>query len=129
MKINWNMIDADMLNDYRLPKAPSMFRSVAENLIGVVSRTEFNDYNKISQFDKELMVAYWRQVDGLDSIFSKDYNLPPVNAFEEWFMFTATQPELIRRARQWLVEHNYLIPKASVDKHAQEAGKSWARGF
>ena len=129
MKINWNMINPDMLDNYQLPNAPSMFRGVAEQIIGVISRTEFPPYNKISVFDKHLMVEYWKQVDGMPSIFAKEYNLDPMTAFSEWFCFKATQPELIRRARQWLVEKNYLIPKPSVGKIAQEAGDNWKQAI
>jgi len=122
MKINWRLIDYDLLEELTLPQCPTLFRTQAEHIIEIISRTPFEGYTKMSQYDKHLILEYWRQLDGLDSALQKP------EEFKDWFLKQATNPELIRRARQWLIEHNYLIPSKSVEEFAQQAGVNWRRG-
>ena len=123
MKINWHLVDYDMLDEIQLPSCPSMFRTQAEMILWILARTEPITYLKMSQFDKHLIYEYWRQVDGLDRILQGEHP-----DFKQWFMTQATMPELIRRARQWLIEKNYLIPSQGVENRAQEAGTKWRKG-
>jgi len=109
-----------MLDEIQLPSCPSMFRTQAERILWLLARTEPITYVKMSQFDKHLIYEYWKQIDGLDRALSGD--------FKSWFISQATMPELIRRARQWLIEKNYLIPTQGVEDRAQEAGTKWRQG-
>lgn len=117
MKINWHLVNYDMLGNINLPACPSPFRTQAENIVMLVARLEPFSYSKISQFDKHLIFEYWRQYDGLDRILAEPAT------FKNWFFNSATNPEFIRRARQWLVEHNYFMPSQGVADMAQEAAK------
>jgi len=119
MRVNFNMLNVDMLNEIHLPNAPSLFRGVAEKVVALVTRTQFPNYHTMAQFDKQLTIEYWKQYDGLDKALSEPAT------FRQWFTEKATYPEYIRRARQWLVEHNYLIPKKAISDRAQEAGEKW----
>lgn len=118
MKINWDLIDQDMFSEVRLSNCPPIIAIQAENILELLKRTEYPSYNKMTQFDKWLMVQYWRQFDGLQKDLSN-------GEFEAWFVNRATAPEFIRRARQWLIEHNYLIPSQGVGKRAKDAGRKW----
>ena len=99
----------DMFENIKVPSCPSEFRAVAENILMMATKPGYavGDYNTMTELDKNLMVDYWMEYDGLryekDS-FTYQFKL-------EWFIKKATAPELIRRARQYLVERNYLIVK------------------
>ena len=121
MKINWHLVNYDLLDELSIPQCPSLFRVQAESIIRLVSEMEPFSYNKISQFDKHLIIEYWRAYDGLSKALAEP------SIFKDWFVNTATNPELIRRARQWLVEKNYLIPPQGVEDRAQESGERWGK--
>jgi len=87
----------------------------------LVARLEPFNYTKMSQFDKHIIIEYWRAYDGLARALAEP------STFREWFVGTATNPELIRRARQWLVERNYLIPPKGIEDRAQESGDRWRK--
>jgi hypothetical protein len=70
-----------------------------------------------------LMADYWAEFDGLSQVCP--HNFIDVITFAEWFVKKATPPELIRRARQWLTEHNYFIVKEPVAQNAQKAGQKF----
>ena len=123
MKINFRLVNYDLLDEINISQCPSLFKAQAEGIVKLVSELEPFSYSKISQFDKHLIFEYWRRYDGLDKAFVED-----LGAFGEWFVKSATNPELIRRARQWLVEKNYLIPTPNVAVRAQEAGEKWRQG-
>jgi hypothetical protein len=122
MKINWNMVNPDLLDNYQIPSCPTMFRKEAENIILILTRTQFEDYHTMTNFDKKMLYEYWRQIDGVEA------TLHDIHAFYEWLTTKATEPEKIRRARQWLIEHNFIIPKPNVSEHAQKAGDNWRVG-
>jgi hypothetical protein len=73
----------------------------------------------MTELDKNLMADYWFEFDDMKFILIID--MP--DRWREWFVSKATPPELIRRARQWLVEHRYLILKEDVLSRAQNAGQ------
>ncbi len=122
MKINWNKVNVDMLDNIQIPTCPSMFRKEAENIVLILSRTDF-EYHTMTNFDKKMLYEYWKQIDGVES------TLDNPEAFMEFMVNKATDFEKIRRARQWLVAENYIIPKASVSEHAQKAGENWRGGI
>jgi hypothetical protein len=79
-----------------------------------------NSYNNMTELDKMLMFDYWREYDQMSF-----YSAPKYEAFADWFIHEATAPEIIRRARQFLIEHNYIIEvKESVLQHAHDAGEN-----
>lgn len=110
----------DMNNEVRIPNCePAQLKTVAERLMQMVMGLDYDtgDYHTMTELDKKLMVDYWKTYDNLLDCLSKI-----TYGFDEWFVMCATEPELIRRARQWLVAHRYLILKSDVVEHAQEAG-------
>lgn len=124
MKINVARFpNTDMLGEYLIPQAPSLVRKEAENIIRVLLAEQI-DYTSVTNFDKKLVLAYWRHIDGMDSI-----NMDDDAAFCDWFVNKATMPDAITRARRWLRENNYLIPKPKIDKYAQQAADRWRGGM
>ena len=131
MKLNRALADqykiGDLLNDgeekYRLEmiKTASL-RKTAENILSIIESTYFESYNTMSNLDKQLIYAYWIKIDG-------EPNEVRTDEYRDWFFDKCTVPEDIRRARQWLVEHNFIIVKSDVAKHAQEAGNNRRRSF
>lgn len=119
MRVNTRVFTerTDMMGEFQIPNCPSQFKVVAERLLNLITKPGYavGDYQTTSQLDKMLMVDYWREYDGL--------NLAQLESgWREWFVTSATNPELLRRSRQWLQEHNYIILKSDVAEHAQEAG-------
>lgn len=126
MRVNQRVFTerTDMLDGIRIPNCPSQFKAIAENIMNLATKPGYSvgDYNTMTELDKILMMDYWKEYDsfieGLD--FSN---------FKLWFVHGATPPELIRRARQFLTERNYLIVKESVAQHAQEAGEKFSKAI
>lgn len=118
MRINWKLVNYDMLEDIQLPQCPTMFRSTAEHIIQIIAEMEPFSYSKMSQFDKHLVITYWKY-DGLDKALQEP------DSFRQWYITQATDPTLICRARRWLVEHNYLVPPSGVTDRAQESSEKW----
>jgi hypothetical protein len=116
VRVNSKVFDErqDMFADLYVKNCPSQFEAVANKILNMVAAPGYSagDYHTMSQLDKKLMVDYWNLYDGLDMTV----------LFRDWFVDHATEPELVRRSRQWLVEHNYLIIKETVREHASQAG-------
>jgi len=127
MRVNSKVFDEkqDMFQAIRVPNCPSEFRTVAENILAMATKPGYalSDYNTMTELDKNLMVDYWTEFDGLSQVLPQ--NFIDVITFTKWFVKKATPPELIRRARQWLTEHNYLIVKETVAQNAQKAGQKF----
>ncbi len=113
----------DMFADIKIPNCPSQFKVIAKNLINMLSSPGYSvgDYHTMTELDKILMWDYWREYDRL-----------PITTYDDlrfWFVHKATAPELIRRARQWLSEHNYLLIKSDVAERAYEAGSKFSKAI
>lgn len=117
----------DMLDGIRIRNCPSQFKVIAENLMNMATKPGYSvgDYNTMTELDKLLMIDYWKEYDYLTFPTSEDR----LYQFENWFVKEATAPELIRRARQFLTERNYLIVKEAVAQHAHEAGEKFSRAI
>lgn len=122
MRVNSRVFSerTDMFNGIKIPNCPSQFKVIAENIVNMMIEPgfAFGEYNTMTMADKMMMLYYWREYDGLIA-----YKLE--GEFDWWFIKQASAPELIRRARQWLCEHNYLIPLPSVSERAYEAGEKF----
>jgi len=126
MRINSRVLTEwqGVFGDIKIPetsKCPSQIKVVAERILTMCTGLGYaiGDYQTMTELDKILMVDYWREYDGMENILKifkddKDIDL--------WFIKSATEPELIRRARQWLVEHQAMIVKESVRERASQAG-------
>lgn len=120
MKVNSRVFTerADMFEGITIPNCPTQFKAVAQNIVMLVSKPGYSagKYNTMTELDKIIMLGYWREY---------DYMTYEEDGFDNWFIHTATNPELIRRARQWLVEHNYLLLNSDVQERAMEAGNKF----
>ena len=117
----------DMLDSIRIPNCPNQFKTIAENIMNMATKPGYSvgDYHTMTELDKILMLDYWREFDNLPATDDKEDYL-----FDKfWFIHKATAPELIRRARQWLSEHQYLILKPDVAERAYEAGEKFRKGI
>lgn len=111
----------DMTGFIQIPNCPEQFRKEAENLINMVSFDyPIGKYNTMTELDKNLIFDYWQKYDGL--VFEQD-----IEQQRRWFVEKATSPELIRRARQFLVERNYLLIDEDVLQRASQAGKKFSQ--
>ncbi len=116
----------DMLDGIRIPNCPSQFKTIAENIMDMVTKPGYSvgDYNTMTELDKILLIDYWQEYDGLPP-FGNGFLLD-----KGWLIHKATSAELLRRARQWLVEHQYLIGiKPDVAERAFEAGNKFSRSI
>lgn len=120
----------DMLDGIQVPNCPPQFKLIAENIMNMVSKPGYSigKYHTMTELDKILMLNYWEEYDGMlflpphdDELIGEDYR--------NWFIHKATAPELIRRARQWLSEHNYLLINPNVSERAYEAGSKFSRAI
>lgn len=110
----------DLLGNIQIPNCPSQLKGVAERLVNMASKPGYSvpNYRNVSELDKILTLAYWREYDGLDEALN-------LGNFDNWFLEGATATDIITRARRWLVERNYLILKPSVAEYAMEASEKW----
>ena len=109
----------DMLGEIKITNCPSQICAVAENIIMMATKPGYSisDYHTVTQLDKLLMVDYWKEYDGLNL----DTN------FSQWFISSATMPDLITRAIRWLVSHNYIFLKPSVQENALKAAENFRK--
>lgn len=114
----------DMLDTIRIPNCPSQFKTIAENIMNLVAKPGYSvgDYNTMTELDKILMMDYWKEYDQF--IPELDFS-----NFKLWFVHRATAPELLRRAREWLASHNYIIIKGDVQQRALDAGIKFSRAI
>jgi len=123
MRVNTRVFNErqDLFSELFVKGCPSQFEKEANGILNLAAKPGFSigSYNTMTQLDKKLMVEYWREYDGLNytSELEKD-----MGWFTEWFINNATPPELIRRARQWLSEHNYILIDSAVQERAIGAG-------
>lgn len=111
----------DMTGFIQIPNCPEQFRKEAENLINMVSFDyTVGEYHNMTELDKNLIFDYWQKYDGL--VIGKD-----IDQQKKWFVEKATSPELIRRARQFLVERNYLLVDEDVRQRASQAGSKFSQ--
>ncbi len=135
MRVNSRVLTekSDLLGGIQIPNCPSQFRVVAERLMMMATKPGYSvgDYNTMTELDKILMLDYWREYDGLTTKEHEIYYTQEQSyqGFKQWFVHKATAPELIRRARQWLVEHQYLIPRSEVSDRAFEAGEKFTKAI
>lgn len=116
----------DMLGNIQISNCPSQLRRIAENIVNMATQLDYSfpDYHTITELDKRLMVDYWKNYDGL-----KFDSVEAIVGFDKWFIKSATHPDLITRARRWLIEHNYLIIKPDVAERAYEAESKFSKSI
>jgi len=119
-----------MTGEIRIDCEPAQLQVVAERLINLCYELEhrldyqFPSYHTMTELDKILMVEYWTKYDGFLNEVMKPQNTVTGN-FSEWFIKHATEPELIRRARQLLVARHWISVNQDVKDHAEEAGNKF----
>ena len=136
MRVNSRVFSerTDMLDNIRIPNCPSQFRTVAENIMAMVTKPGYSvgNYNTMTELDKILMVDYWKEYDGF---MSAAYELmypskeQAWQAAKKWFVEKATPPELIRRSREFLVSHNYLLIREDVQAYATRASINYRQSL
>lgn len=114
----------DIFNLIQIPNCPSQLKVIAENIVNMATKPGYSvgDYNTMTELDKQLMLDYWKEYDGLPTTASII-----IDALGTWFIHKATFPALITRARRWLVEHHYLILKPDVIERAYEAESKFSK--
>jgi len=121
MRLNDDKLDLarDLFNELVLTDCPAVFKTEAENIIRMLNvGVLISDYQTVTELDRMLTVDYWKQFDGLGKASFED--------FREWYL-KATNPDLISRARRWLVENRYIILPTAISERAQEAAGHFGR--
>ncbi len=125
MRVNTRVFTerTDMLDGIRIPNCPNEFRAYAEKLVMMVTKPGYQvgKYHKMSELQKKLIVDYWLEFDNLTFATSGGND-----NFKQWFITQATQPELLRRAVQWLISGSYFIVPDDVRSNAIKAGQHMA---
>lgn len=121
MRINQAKIPVpNLMGEVQLTECPSMFRLQAENILVLLGKIPPFEYHSMGQFDMRLTAEYWRYFDGIESqVLSHTGQVNSWGVFLDWMGKYATYPEYIRRARQWLVEKEFLIPALPTKEKAQ----------
>lgn len=117
--------------EIHLTQCPPEFRKVAEKIVVMLDKQPFKDtYVTMTELDKKLTLRYWKEYDYLVNalIDTPKDSKGKVDEFEGWFLSQATNPDVISRARRYLVSDARLliIPK-NIAKHAKQAEDSWAK--
>ena len=121
MRINPDKtIKTDMFGEPVFEGCP--FPQEAKKILGLIPNIDPFNYQSMGQYDKRLQLEYWRFYDGFDRVLTQTGKVNTWGILIEWYM-GATNPENIRRARQWLVEHEYLIPELSTGEKSQSRGE------
>ncbi|MAH47701.1 hypothetical protein CMI37_17910 [Candidatus Pacearchaeota archaeon] len=119
MRLNDQKLKYDMLGDLVIDECPGPLKEVAQNLCRMLNVTKAPDYNTMTELDKRLTLMFWEGIENLNLYHAN------LGEFEEWYVKRATNPDLISRARRWLVENRYIIVKPTVAENAQAAGDRW----
>ncbi len=126
MRVNSRVLTekSDLLGEIQIDNCPSQFKSVAERLMMMATKPGYSvpDYHTVSQLDKILTLHFWQEYDGLNKGISQ-------REFEDWFLSSSTSPDMITRARRWLVERNYLFLKPDVQEYAMEASQKFRQSI
>ena len=115
----------DAFGEIHIPETshcPTQIKKICENVLTMYSGLDGvcpTSYNTMSELDKMIMLDYWRRYDAMPN---EKLNF---DAFEIWFLERATQPELVRRSREWLRQHRAVIPKQEVSDHADQANENF----
>jgi hypothetical protein len=119
----------DMNGEVRIPNCePQQLKVVAERLMKMlIDREEELDatpyrYNTVTELDKQITVDYWIKYDGL-------HDLIVVGGFRDWFVKSATEMDIVTRARRWLIAHRYFFLKEGVVDRAQQAGDNFSKAI
>jgi len=102
---------------------------VANNIVTMLEKIPYCDYDSASDFQRKLIVEYWSYFDGLDSAFKHYQNISQRVIFRQWFIQFATAPEKIRRAAQWLVEHELITLRPKARNKALETAEKARQSF
>jgi orotidine-5'-phosphate decarboxylase len=117
--------------EIHLPLCPPEFRGVAERIMVMLDREPFNDaYTTMTELDKKLVLRYWNEYDKLNDALAdiRDGKGSWQITFGEWFLFHATNPDTISRARRYLVsDAKLLIIPPTIARHAKQADDKWAK--
>jgi hypothetical protein len=112
----------DMTGEIHIPETshcPNQIKKICENILTMYTGLDGvcpTSYNTMSELDKMIMVNYWGIYNRLETVIGRDGL-----SFYNWFVYEATEPELIRRARQYLVEHHAIYVKPEVKERADHA--------
>jgi len=118
----------DMTGEIHIPETshcPNQIKKICENILSMRLRQnteldfKFPQYQSMTKLDKILMIMYWREYDRLNDCIDGYIK------FDDWFMNYATECELIRRSRQFLIEHHAVFVDSKIAENAQTAGDNF----
>jgi hypothetical protein len=117
----------DAFGEIHIPETshcPSQIKPICENILKMYVGLDGvcpTNYNTMTELDKMIMLDYWKNYDRMN------YFIPECMDFDEWFLTKSTPSELLRRSREFLVQHHAVYPKQAVADHAYQAGQNFSR--
>lgn len=121
----------DMNGEVRIPNCePYSLKVVAERLMQMLIGLDYSvgNYNTVTELDKLLTLDYWTRYDDFANQFKGNGLFEDcINIFRKWYTLQATEPDMISRARRWLVSHHYIFLKEGVEEQAQTAGANFGK--
>ena len=111
----------DAFGEIHIPETshcPNQIKKICENILTMYTGLDGvcpTSYNTMSELDKMIMLDYWERYDNMNLYINN------LGEFEQWFIKRATESELLRRSRQFLVEHRALLVKSEVKERADHA--------
>ena len=101
---------------------PSL-EGMAERILALVnSRPELLSGSKVGMIDRQIRSAIWEE-DGMEDILSEPNEDVRRSKWAE-FWLNCSDPELINRARRWLVEHDEIhLPAVAIRAAEQQRSR------
>ncbi len=112
--------------DVKIPNNPTL-ESAAKHLLRLIKEDiKLIDGDRVGEVDRKLRMAVWMD-QGLAQILHPEQ----VEAFKEWACDPkrCIDPELVRRARQHLVQHDYIRLSGAAMKDAEQQRARLAQSF
>lgn len=127
MRVNPRVFNerTDMFASIQIPNcSPDRLKTVCENIMNMITKPGYKcpSYNKVSELDKLIALAYWGEYDGLDNSITPD-------KFGAWYRDKATEPAWIGRGLEWLRSHHYIILPEEIESRAQKAHENMTKAM
>jgi len=119
----------DMFGEIKIAKEKleiKELRNIAERILTMVVKPHCRcmNYNTMTEFDKWLTATYWWEYDNFASVKSGDRE-----EFMKWYVNRATIPDMIARARRWILQEGFIRLKDSVMVQSMNSQDRYQRGL
>jgi hypothetical protein len=108
------------------PAAPRSSQETQNRMVQILEEHgELTGYEAFESVDKWFMLCIWIKHDGLAKVLDK----ANLERFEKWWKEQATYPDYVRRAREYLVQHDVVGVPPHIKRRMQEKAKAMQSEF